>query len=256
SVPVGIELPPDGFDPGESTFVPPPADASGISVAVSPTSDRLQLLEAFEPWDGKDYTDLPILVKAQGKFTTDHISMAGPWLKYRGHLENISGNLYLGAVNAFSGYEVGHGKNQVTGDTQTFPEIARSYHQASQSWVVIGDQNMGEGSSREHAAMEPRFRGGLVAIARSFARIHETNLKKQGMLPLTFANPSDYDRIQEADRIAVPGLSGLTPGVPLTVEVTSSNGEVWSFTANHTYSNEQIEWFKAGSALNVIKASL
>jgi aconitate hydratase len=256
SVPVGVELPPDGFDPGESTFVPPPVDASEITVAVSPTSDRLQLLEAFESWDGNDYTDLPILVKAQGKFTTDHISMAGPWLKYRGHLENISGNLYLGAVNAFNGYEVGHGKNQLTGDTQTFPEIARSYHQASQNWVVIGDQNMGEGSSREHAAMEPRFRGGLVAIARSFARIHETNLKKQGMLPLTFANPSDYDRIQEDDRIAVPGLSGLTPGVPLTVEVTSGSGEVWSFTANHTYSDEQIEWFKAGSALNVIKASL
>ena len=191
SVPVGIELPPQGFDPGQNTFVAPPAQGSDIEVKVAPTSDRLQLLEPFEAWDGNDYEALPILVKAKGKFTTDHISMAGPWLKYRGHLENISGNLYLGAVNAFDGYEVGHGKNQLTGETQTFPEIAREYHEASQGWVVIGDENMGEGSSREHAAMEPRFRGGLVAIARSFARIHETNLKKQGMLPLTFADPAD-----------------------------------------------------------------
>ncbi|MDA3041131.1 MAG: aconitate hydratase, partial [Actinomycetota bacterium] len=207
SVPVGLELPPQGFDRGEDTFVAPPEDGSGIQVAVSPTSDRLQLLEAFTPWDGKDFENLPILVKAKGKFTTDHISMAGKWLVYRGHLENISGNLYLGAVNAFdqadgSAYEVGFGKNQLTGAIQTFPDIAKSYHQTGQGWVVIGDQNMGEGSSREHAAMEPRFRGGLVAIARSFARIHETNLKKQGMLPLTFADPADYDRIAQDDRIS------------------------------------------------------
>ena len=166
SVPVGIELPPQGFDPGQNTFVAPPAQGSDIEVKVAPTSDRLQLLAPFEAWDGNDYEALPILVKAKGKFTTDHISMAGPWLKYRGHLENISGNLYLGAVNAFDGYEVGHGKNQLTGETQTFPEIAREYHEASQGWVVIVDENMGEGSSRDHAAMEPRFRGGLVAIAR------------------------------------------------------------------------------------------
>ena len=206
STPVCIELPPQRFDPGENTFVAPPANGSSVEVKVSPTSDRLQLLEPFEAWNGLDYEDLPILVKAQGKFTTDHISMAGPWLKYRGHLENISGNLYLGAVNAFDGYEVGYGKNQLTGATQTFPDIARSYHEASQGWVVIGDENMGEGSSREHAAMEPRFRGGLVAIARSFARIHETNLKKQGMLPLTFANSEDYERLAEDDRIAIRGL--------------------------------------------------
>tara|TARA_A100001037_G_scaffold154044_1_gene138961 strand:+ start:7213 stop:9492 length:2280 start_codon:yes stop_codon:yes gene_type:complete len=256
SVPVGIELPPEGFDPGQDTFVAPPADGSAVQVKVDASSERLQLLEPFPAWDGSDYEDLPVLVKAQGKFTTDHISMAGPWLKYRGHLENISGNLYLGAVNAFDGYEVGHGKNQLNGETQTFPDIARSYHEAGQGWVVIGDENMGEGSSREHAAMEPRFRGGLVAIARSFARIHETNLKKQGMLPLTFVDPQDYERIGEDDRIAVRSLAQLAPGHSLDVEVTSPDGTTWSFSANHTFSSEQVEWFKAGSALNIIKASL
>ena len=256
SVPVGVELPTAGFDAGEETFIAPPADGSGIEVAVSPTSERLQLLQPFPAWDGNDYENLPILVKAQGKFTTDHISMAGPWLKYRGHLENISGNLYLGAVNAFPGYEVGYGKNQLTGETQSFPEIAKAYHEAGQPWVVIGDENMGEGSSREHAAMGPRFRQGLVAIARSFARIHETNLKKQGMLPLTFADPADYDRIGEDDRIAVHGLADLTPGQPLTLEVTRPDGDTWSLQANHTFSSQQVEWFKAGSALNVIRRDL
>ena len=256
SVPTGIELPPDGFDPGRDTFVAPPSDGSQVQVKVDPSSERLQLLEPFPAWDGSDYEDLPVLVKAQGKFTTDHISMAGPWLKYRGHLENISGNLYLGAVNAFDGYEVGHGKNQLTGDTQTFPDIARAYHEAGQGWVVIGDENMGEGSSREHAAMEPRFRGGLVAIARSFARIHETNLKKQGMLPLTFVDPEDYDRIEEDDRITVRSLDDLAPGQPVSVEVCSSDGETWSYSTNHSFSSEQIEWFRAGSALNIIKASI
>ncbi len=256
SVPVGIELPPEGFDPGQDTFVAPPPDGSAVQVKVDASSERLQLLEPFAAWDGSDYEDLPVLVKARGKFTTDHISMAGPWLKYRGHLENISGNLYLGAVNAYEGYDVGHGKNQLNGETQTFPDIARSYHEAGQGWVVIGDENMGEGSSREHAAMEPRFRGGLVAIARSFARIHETNLKKQGMLPLTFVDPQDYERIGEDDRIAVRSLAQLAPGHPLEVEVTSPDGTTWSFSANHSFSSEQIEWFKAGSALNIIKASL
>ena len=256
SVPVGIELPPQGFDSGQNTFVAPPAQGSDIEVKVAPTSDRLQLLEPFEAWDGNDYEALPILVKAQGKFTTDHISMAGPWLKYRGHLENISGNLYLGAVNAFDGYEVGHGKNQLTGTTQTFPEIAREYHEANQGWVVVGDENMGEGSSREHAAMEPRFRGGLVAIARSFARIHETNLKKQGMLPLTFADPGDYEQIGEDDRIAVRSLAQLSPGQQVQVEVTTPEGRTWSFSTNHTFSAQQVNWFRAGSALNIIKASI
>jgi len=256
SVPVGIELPPEGFDPGQDTFVAPPPDGSAVQVKVDVSSERLQLLEPFAAWDGSDYEDLPVLVKARGKFTTDHISMAGPWLKYRGHLENISGNLYLGAVNAYEGYDVGHGKNQLNNETQTFPDIARSYHEAGQGWVVIGDENMGEGSSREHAAMEPRFRGGLVAIARSFARIHETNLKKQGMLPLTFVDPEDYERIGEDDRIAERSLAQLAPGHSLEVEVTSPEGTTWSFSANHSFSSEQIEWFKAGSALNIIKASL
>ena len=254
--PVGVELPPAGFDPGESGFVAPPAERDSVEVQVSPTSERLQVLAPFEAWDGSDYVDLPVLVKAKGKFTTDHISMAGPWLRYRGHLENISGNLYLGAVNAFDGYDVGHGKNQLTGETQPYPEIAKAYHEAGVNWVVIGDQNMGEGSSREHAAMEPRFRGGLVALCRSFARIHETNLKKQGMLPLTFADPADYDRINEDDRISVRGLADLAPGRPVTVEVRAPSGETHSFEANHTFSAEQVEWFKAGSALNIIRASV
>jgi len=259
STPVGLELPEAGFDPGENTFVAPPADASGVDVKVSPQSTRLQLLTPFTPWDGDDYADLPVLVKAKGKFTTDHISMAGPWLKFRGHLENISGNLYLGAVNAFSQadgseYEVGYGKSQIDGSIKTFPELAKDYHEADVTWVVIGDENMGEGSSREHAAMEPRFRNGLVAIARSFARIHETNLKKQGMVPLTFADPADYDRIDEDDRIAVRGLAELAPGQQVTVEITKPNGEVISIKTNHTFSDEQIEWFKAGSALNIIRA--
>ena len=254
STPEGLELPPSGFDPGEDTFLPPPADGSQVEVLVSPDSNRLQLLTPFNPWDGNDYENLPILVKAKGKFTTDHISMAGPWLKYRGHLENISGNLYLGAVNAYSGYEVGYGKNQITGETQTFPDIAKSYHESGQQWVVIGDENMGEGSSREHAAMEPRFRLGVVAIARSFARIHETNLKKQGMLPLTFIDPTDYDRIDEDDRLNVIGLNELAPGVPVTVEVNKPDGEQFSFETTHTFSDDQINWFISGSALNVIRA--
>jgi len=254
SIPKGIELPPSGFDSGEETFIAPPDDVSSIEVKVSASSERLQLLEPFPAWDGNDYEDLPVLVKAKGKFTTDHISMAGPWLKYRGHLENISGNLYLGAVNAYEGYEVGHGKNQLNGKIQTFPDIAKAYHEANQHWIVIGDENMGEGSSREHAAMEPRFRLGLVAIARSFARIHETNLKKQGMLPLTFADPKDYDKIDENDRITIRNLSELSPGAPVTVEVTKDNGNSFTFQTTHTFSQDQIEWFISGSALNVIRA--
>jgi len=253
-VPVGIELPEQGFDPGESGFLAPPADGSGVEVKVSPDSDRLQLLEPFPAWGGNDFADLPVLVKAEGKFTTDHISMAGPWLKYRGHLENISGNLYLGAVNAYDGYEVGFGKNQLTGDTERFPQIAKSYHEAGIPWAVIGDENMGEGSSREHAAMEPRFRGAVLILARSFARIHETNLKKQGIVPATFADPADYDRIGENDRLGTKGLAGLAPGQPITVTVTPASGEPWEFAANHTFSEDQIGWFRAGSALAVIRS--
>jgi len=255
-VPVGIELPPQGFDEGESGFIAPPADGSSIEVAVSPTSDRLQVLQPFPAWDGNDFADLPIGVKAQGKFTTDHISMAGPWLKYRGHLENISGNLYLGAVSAFNEGIVGMGKNQLTGERQSFPDIAKAYHEAGQAWAVIGDENMGEGSSREHAAMEPRFRGVSLIVARSFARIHETNLKKQGVVPLTFADPADYDRIGEDDRLGTEGLADLAPGQPVTVTVTTSDGETWTFEGNHTFSPEQIEWFKAGSALAMIRRQI
>ena len=257
--PAGIELPPDGFDPGEDTFVAPPAGGT-VTVHVSPNSERLQLLEPFAPWDGNDYEDLPVIAKAHGKCTTDHISAAGPWLRYRGHLENISGNLYLGVVNAFGssngdgGYDVGHGRNQITGEIQPLPEIAREYHEAGLRWVFIGDSNTGEGSSREHAAMEPRFRGCVLALARSFARIHETNLKKQGVLALTFADPADYERIGEGDRIAVRGLADLAPDGPVTVEVTAPDGAVWGFEAHHTLSNEQIEWFRAGSALNIIRS--
>jgi aconitate hydratase len=255
--PVGQVLPDAGYDPGEDTFTAPPADTRSVVVAVSPTSDRLQLLEPFAAWDGDDFVGLPVLVKAKGKFTTDHISMAGPWLKYRGHLENISGNLYLGAVNAHhrpdgSDYEVGYGKNVLTGDTQTFPAIAKAYHQAGQPWVVIGDENMGEGSSREHAAMEPRFRGGVVAIARSFARIHETNLKKQGMVPLTFADPATYELIGEDDRINVLGMPPV-PGEPVRCQIVKPDGTVIDFSALHTFSDEQVEWFTAGSALNIVR---
>ena len=258
--PSGIELPPDGFDPGEDTFVAPPAGGGAVEVRVSPDSERIQLLEPFTPWDGNDYEDLPVIAKARGKCTTDHISAAGPWLRYRGHLENISGNLYLGVVNAFGssnedrGYDVGHGKNHLTGEVQTLPDIAREYHAAGLRWVFIGDTNTGEGSSREHAAMEPRFRGCVVALARSFARIHETNLKKQGVLAFTFADPADYERIGEDDRIAVRGLADLAPDRPVTVEVTAPDGAVWAFEAHHTLSDEQIEWFRAGSALNIIRS--
>ncbi len=248
----GEELPAAGFDPGRSGFVAPPEDGSGVDVRVSPTSERLQLLEPFEPWDGNDFTDLAVLVKAKGKCTTDHISMAGPWLRYRGHLENISGNLFLGAVNAFTG-AVGEGKNCLDGSTAPFPEIARAYHEAGVGWVAIGDDNYGEGSSREHAAMEPRFRGAKAVIARSFARIAETNLKKQGMLALTFADPASYDLIEEDDRLAIVGLSELAPGRPVTVEVHRPDATVVTFDTTHTMSADQIEWFAAGSSLNIIR---
>ena len=251
--PIGEELPAQGFTPGENTFVAPPEDRSGVEVKVSPTSDRLQLLEPFAPWDGNDYSDLPILVKAVGKCTTDHISMAGPWLKYRGHLENISGNLFLGAVNAFTG-NAGEGKDQLDGMTKSYPDIARHYHEAGQPWVAVGDENWGEGSSREHAAMEPRFRGAKAIIVRSFARIHEANLKKQGVLALTFAEPEIYDVIGEDDRISIVGLANLAPGEPVECRLTKPDGTSITFWGNQTMSEEHIEWFKAGSALNIIRA--
>ncbi|HUF33987.1 MAG TPA: aconitate hydratase [Acidimicrobiales bacterium] len=250
--PVGEELPSAGFDAGESGFIAPSALGASVAVAVDPESDRLQLLQPFEAWDGNDYLDLPVLVKAQGKCTTDHISAAGPWLKYRGHLENITGNLFLGAVNAFTG-EAGVGKDQLDGELRPFPEIAKRYHEAGQPWVAVGDQNYGEGSSREHAAMEPRYRNGKVVFARSFARIHETNLKKQGMLGLTFADPVTYDQIGEDDRISVLGLADLAPDVAVRCRITKPDGTTVDFEATHTLSPDQIEWFRAGSALNVIR---
>jgi aconitate hydratase len=249
--PTGEVLPAKGYDPGEDTFTAPPADGSGVVVEVSPTSDRLQLLEPFPAWDGKDYVELPILMKAQGKCTTDHISAAGKWLKYRGHLENISGNLFIGAVNAFGG-AVGEGLDITDGQRRSYPDIAKRYSEAGISWCAIGDQNYGEGSSREHAAMEPRFRGGVVIFARSFARIHETNLKKQGLVPLTFSDSATYDKIEESDRISVLNLPPV-PDQPMKCRITKADGSTIDFEAKHTFSPEQIEWFKAGSALNIVR---
>ena len=249
--PIGEVLPSAGYDPGEDTFTPPPADSSSVSVEVAPTSDRLQLLEPFPAWDGNDYEALPVLMKARGKCTTDHISAAGPWLKYRGHLENISGNLFAGAVNDFDG-EVGIGLDITDDGRRPYPEIARRYHEAGIRWVAIGDRNYGEGSSREHAAMEPRFRNGVVVLARSFARIHETNLKKQGMVPLTFVDPDTYDRIGERDRISVLNLPPV-PGQEVTCRIERTDGSSEEFQASHTFSPEQVEWFVAGSALNIVR---
>jgi aconitate hydratase len=251
--PVGEILPARGFDPGESGFLAPPDDPSDVPIVVSPTSDRLQLLEPFPAWDGRDYIDLPVLMKAKGKCTTDHISAAGKWLTYRGHLENISGNLFLGVVNAFTG-AVGEGKDLTDGATRSFPEIAKRYAAAGIAWCAVGDQNYGEGSSREHAAMEPRYRNGLVIFARSFARIHETNLKKQGVLPLTFADPTTYDTIGEDDRISVLDLAQLAPDTPVQCRITKPDGTTVEFVCTHAFSPEQIEWFHAGSALNIIRA--
>jgi aconitate hydratase len=252
--PVGEQLPTRGFDPGESGFQAPPPDGRDVEVVVDPDSDRLQLLEPFEPWDGEDLRELPVLMKAAGKCTTDHISAAGPWLKYRGHLENISGNLFLGVVNAFrDDVDAGHGKDPLDGELRPYPEIAKRLHEADVAWVAIGDENYGEGSSREHAAMEPRFRNGRAIIVRSFARIHETNLKKQGMLPLTFADPATYDQIDEDDRISIHGLAELTPYEPVRCTIHKPDGTTVDFETTHTFSPEQIEWFRAGSALNIIR---
>ncbi|EKG10666.1 Aconitase A/isopropylmalate dehydratase small subunit swivel [Macrophomina phaseolina MS6] len=249
--PHGDGLPAQGFDPGRNTYQAPPADRSSVNVAVSPTSDRLQILEPFQPWDGKDALNLPILIKAQGKTTTDHISMAGPWLKYRGHLDNISNNMLIGAINSANG-EANKIKNQTTGEFGAVPDVARDYKKKGIKWVVIGDWNYGEGSSREHAALEPRHLGGLAIIVKSFARIHETNLKKQGMLPLTFSNPEDYDKIQPDDKVDLL-CTQLAVGKPMTLRVHPANGgEPFDIELSHTFNEGQIEWFKNGSALNTM----
>ena len=248
--PSGEELPPRGFDEGSAGFVAPAEDGSKVEVKVDPKSDRLQLLTSFTPWDGKDILDMPVLLKAFGKCTTDHISMAGPWLKYRGHLDNISNNMFIGAINAYS-KEAGKVKNIFTGETKSVPEVAREYKKHGHNWVVVGDENYGEGSSREHAAMEPRFLGGRAIIVKSFARIHETNLKKQGMLPLTFADPKDYDKIKEDDKVDLL-ISSLSPEKQVKMIVKHSDGSKDEVMLNQTFNAAQIEWFKAGSALNLI----
>ena len=251
--PTGEELPPKGFDKGESGFIPPAKDGANIDVIVKPGSERLQLLKPFEPWNGKDFENLPVLLKAKGKCTTDHISMAGPWLRYRGHLDNISNNMFIGAANAFTG-DTGKTKNIFTGEYKSVPEVARAYKKHGHGWVVIGDENYGEGSSREHAAMEPRYLDGKAIIVKSFARIHETNLKKQGMLPLTFADPKDYDKIQEEDKITLK-VSELAPEKPVKMIIKHKDGTSNEVVLNHTMNGSQIKWFKAGSALNLIAKS-
>jgi aconitate hydratase len=250
--PAGIEQPAKGFAVEDNGYIPPPEDGRKVEVIVKPDSERLQILHPFDPWNGKDLEKMRLLIKVRGTCTTDHISMAGPWLRYRGHLDNISNNLMIGAVNFFNGL-VNSVKNNLTGSYDPVPEAAKSYKKAGIDTVIIGDENYGEGSSREHAAMEPRHLGVKVILVRSFARIHETNLKKQGMLALTFTNKEDYDKIREDDLISVKGLTEFTPGRPLNIILFHSNGNTDEFPASHSYNKKQIEWFKAGSALNLIK---
>src|SRR5438067_642930 len=248
--PEAEELPRDGFVRGTAGLEEPAADADSVRIEIPQNSERLQLLGPFVAWDGKDFIDLPILVKTKGKTTTDHISPAGPWLRYRGHLDKISDNMFLGAVNAFTG-EAGKGVNPLTGAAhEPFSKIARELKRAGQQWVVVGDENYGEGSSREHAAMSPRYLGCAAVLVRSFARIHETNLKKQGVLPLTFQDPADYDKFEQNDRVTISGLYSLEPGQPVKVYIKKSDGRILEIAARHSMTREQIAWFRAGSALN------
>jgi aconitate hydratase len=248
--PEGEELPRDGFARGAEGYEEPAADGDAVTIEIPENSERLQLLGPFVAWDGRDLVDLPILVKTKGKTTTDHISPAGPWLRFRGHLDRISDNMFMGAVNAFTG-ETGKGVNPLTGAAgQPLAKIARELRAAGTSWIVVGDENYGEGSSREHAAMSPRYLGCVAVIVRSFARIHETNLKKQGLLPLTFADPADYAKLEQGDRVSIVGLYALEPGAAVTVQVKKPDGRVVEIPARHTMTKEQIAWFKAGSALN------
>jgi aconitate hydratase len=252
SPPQGLELPPKGFDVEDNGYIAPQEDGSSVEVIVKEDSERLQLLTPFAPWDGKNILGAKLLIKAQGKCTTDHISMAGPWLRFRGHLDNISNNCLIGAVNAFN-EKTNFVKNQLTGEYGGVPDVQRAYKSAQVPTVVVGDQNYGEGSSREHAAMEPRHLGVRVVLVKSFARIHETNLKKQGMLGITFDNPADYDKILEDDTFNFIDLEDFAPGKTLTIELVHSDGSKDLIKANHTYNASQIEWFSAGSALNLIK---
>jgi aconitate hydratase len=253
--PQGDELPKKGFAVDDAGYQAPAADGSSVNVAVSPTSDRLQLLDPFAAWEGQDLKGLKLLIKAKGKCTTDHISMAGPWLKYRGHLDNISNNMLIGAVNFFN-EKTDLVKNQITGAYDSVPKVQRDYKAHGIGSVVVGDENYGEGSSREHAAMEPRHLGVRAVLVKSFARIHETNLKKQGMLGLTFADKADYEKIQENDTIDITGLNQFAPNKPLTLVLHHADGSKEEILANHTYNQQQIEWFKAGGALNIIRASI
>lgn len=250
--PQGDELPAKGFAKGEEGFVPPAENGEGLTVDIPPTSERLQLLQPFPRWDGKDFEKLPLLIKTKGKTTTDHISPAGPWLKFRGHLDKISDNMFLGANNAFAD-EPGKGTDVLRGESGlTIAQIARRYKAKGIGSIVVGDENYGEGSSREHAAMSPRFLGVKVVLTKSFARIHETNLKKQGILALTFANPTDYDQIEQEDRLSVTGLNELAPGKPIQVTIHKKDGKTVTIQANHSMTEQQIRWFKAGSALNAL----
>lgn len=250
--PVGDYLPERGFDPGVDTYQEPPKDGSALKVDVDPKSTRLQLLEPFDPWDGKDLVDMPVLIKAKGKCTTDHISAAGPWLKYRGHLDNISNNMLIGAINSEND-AANNVRNQLTNQWGKVPDTARYYKSKNVPWVVIGDENYGEGSSREHAALEPRHLGGRAIIVKSFARIHETNLKKQGLLALTFDNPSDYDKIKGDDKVSLVGLNKLAPNEQVECQIKHANGTTETIKLNHTFNEPQLEWFKAGSALNAMR---
>ncbi len=255
SEPKGIEMPPKGFAVEDAGFQAPAKDGSNVKVIVSPTSDRLQLLDPFPAWEGTDLSGLKLLIKVKGKCTTDHISMAGPWLKFRGHLDNISNNMLIGAINSFND-KADSVKNQLTGEYGSVPQVQRAYKAAKIGSIVVGDENYGEGSSREHAAMEPRHLGVRAILVKSFARIHETNLKKQGMLALTFADKKDYEKIQENDVIDIKGLKTFTPGVPLTIVLNHADGSTEEFKVNHSYNLNQIEWFKAGGALNIIRAQV
>jgi aconitate hydratase len=253
-IPFGDELPQHGFEKDTKGFIAPSKDGFRTTVRIDPKSERLQLMEPFKKWNGKDFIDLSLLLKVKGKCTTDHISPAGSWLRYRGHLDNISKNMFLGAVNAFNG-KIGEAKNIFTGEYKPVHEVARDYKKDRIGWIVVGDENYGEGSSREHAAMEPRFLGGKTIITKSFARIHETNLKKQGMLPLTFSNPSDYDKILEDDKLSLIGLSEFAPEKQLRLIIKHVDGSTDEIMLNHSFNEGQIRWFKAGGALNLIALS-
>jgi aconitate hydratase len=247
------DLPPGGFVRDQAGFVPPAEDGSSVVIEVSPESERLQLLEPFPAWNGEDFVELPLLLKAKGKCTTDHISPAGPWLRYRGHLDRISDNMFLGAVNAFTG-ESGKRKNPFTCRTgEPIPAIARAYKAEGLRWVVVGDENYGEGSSREHAAMSPRHLGCAAVITRSFARIHESNLKKQGILPLTFRDSADYEKVRERDRVSLLRLASLVPGLDVEGRLHHDDGTTEEIVLRHTMNEEQIGWFRAGGALNQLR---